>query len=78
MLVEAGPVGYEGGGAYFRRSFAVRGLMDTLFSSGGDSGSAIVAAKDGALLGLLYAGNGVETYACPATEALSALEATLA
>jgi len=77
VLVEAGPVGYDAGEAYFRRSFAVRGLMGTLFSSGGDSGSAIVAAHDGALLGLLYAGNGVETYACPATEALSALEATL-
>ena len=77
VLVEAGPVGYEGGAAYFRRSFAVRGLMGTLFSSGGDSGSAIVAAKDGALLGLLYAGNGVETYACPAAEALSELGATL-
>lgn len=77
VLVEAGPVGYDAGEAYFRRSFAVRGLMGTQFSSGGDSGSAIVAAQDGALLGLLYAGNGVETYACPATEALSALEATL-
>lgn len=77
VLVEAGPVGYDAGEAYFRRSFAVRGLMGTLFSSGGDSGSAIVAAQDGALLGLLYAGNGVETYACPATEALRALEATL-
>ena len=42
-LVEAGPVGYDAGEAYFRRSFAVRGLMGTLFSSGGDSGSAIVA-----------------------------------
>jgi hypothetical protein len=77
VLVEAGPVGYDAGEAYFRRSFAVRGLMGTLFSSGGDSGSAIVAAQDDALLGLLYAGNGVETYACLATEALSALEATL-
>ena len=77
VLVEAGPVGYEGGAAFFRRSFSVQGLMGTLFSSGGDSGSAIVAAQDGALLGLLYAGNGVETYACPATEALSALGATL-
>lgn len=77
VLVEAGPVGYDRGEAYFRRSFAVRGVMSTLFSSGGDSGSAIVAAHDGALLGLLYAGNGVETYACSATEALSALEATL-
>lgn len=77
VLVEAGPVGYEGGAAYFRRSFAVSGLMGTLFSSGGDSGSVIVAAKDGALLGLLYAGNGVETYACPASQALSELGATL-
>lgn len=78
VLVEAGPVGYEGGAAFFRRSFAVQGLMGTLFSSGGDSGSAIVAAQDGALLGLLYAGNGVETYACSAAEALNALGATLA
>ncbi len=78
VLVEAGPVGYEGGAAFFRRSFSVQGLMGTLFSSGGDSGSAIVAAQDGALLGLLYAGNGVETYACSAAEALNALGATLA
>jgi len=77
VLVEAGPVGYDRGEAYFRRSFAVRGVMSTLFSSGGDSGSAIVAAQDHALLGLLYAGNGVETYACLATEVLSALDATL-
>ncbi len=52
--------------------------MGTLFSSGGDSGSAIVAAQDGALLGLLYAGNGVETYACSALGALGALGVTLA
>lgn len=77
VLVEAGPVGYSAGEAYFRRSFAVRGVMGTLFSSGGDSGTAIVAAQDGALLGLLYAGNGVETYACLATEVLRILKATL-
>lgn len=77
VLVEAGPVGYSAGAAYFRRSFSVRGLMSTSFSSGGDSGSAIVAAQDGALLGLLYAGNGVETYGCLATEVLRSLGATL-
>jgi len=77
LEVLTGPVGYGAGAAFFERSFAVRGLMGTQFSSGGDSGSAIVAAKDGALLGLLYEGDGVETYACPAGEVLAALTLTL-
>ena len=34
-------------------------------------------AGGGAAVGLLYAGNGVETYGCPASEVLSGLGATL-
>jgi hypothetical protein len=75
-FVETGPVGYGAGVAFFERSFAVRGIMGTQFSSGGDSGSAIVSAHDGALLGLLYAGDGIETYACPAVAVFEALELT--
>ncbi|MGH7170870.1 MAG: hypothetical protein ACRELG_11375 [Gemmataceae bacterium] len=44
---------------------------------GYDSGSAIVSTT-GEVLGLLYAGNGTQTYACPIQSVLATLNCTLA
>jgi hypothetical protein len=49
----------------------------TLFSDHGDSGSAIVSTT-GEVLGVLYAGNGTQTYAFPIQTVLAALNCTLA
>jgi hypothetical protein len=77
--VQVGPVAYPAlGGCWFRRSFVIEGLDGTTFSQPGDSGSAIVRDSDGAVLGLLFAGNGVQTYACPIAGVLAILAATLA
>jgi len=46
-----------------------------MFSDHGDSGSAIVGAS-GKIVGLLYAGNGQQTYACPIDEVFKALKCT--
>jgi hypothetical protein len=54
----------------------IEGDNGTMFSDHGDSGSAIVRA-DGKVLGILYAGNGVQTYACPIDTVLSELKCTL-
>ncbi len=67
-----GPVGYAIGDCWFRGSFTVEGLDGEPFSDGGDSGAAIVRA-DGEVLGLIYAGNGVDTYACPIADVLAEL-----
>jgi hypothetical protein len=47
-------------------------LNGTLFSDKGDSGSAIVRTN-GEVIGLLYAGNGQQTDACPIEDILSSL-----
>jgi hypothetical protein len=67
-----GPVGYGIGDCWFRGSFTVEGLDGQAFSDGGDSGAAIVRG-DGEVLGLIYAGNGVDTYACPIADVLAQL-----
>lgn len=67
-----GPVGYAIGDCWFRGSFTIEGLDGCRFSDAGDSGAAIVRG-DGAVLGLIYAGNGVDTYACPITDVLAEL-----
>lgn len=72
-----GPVGYGIGPCWFRNSFTIVGINGTMFSDRGDSGSAIVRSKDGAVLGLLYAGNGTQTYACPIDLVLSAMDSSL-
>lgn len=59
-----GPVGYAIGDCWFRDSFTIEGLDGLPFSDGGDSGATIVR-RDGTVLGLLYAGNGEQTHACP-------------
>jgi hypothetical protein len=67
-----GPVGYGIGDCWFRGSFTVEAFDGQAFSDGGDSGAAIVRG-DGAVLGLIYAGNGVDTYACPIVDVLAEL-----
>ncbi len=72
-----GPVPYDPGACWFRRSLVIEGLADTLFSDKGDSGSAIVRAN-GEIVGLVYAGNGTQTYACPIDTVLTSFGCTLA
>jgi hypothetical protein len=67
-----GPVAYALGDCWFRGSFVVEGDHGLPFSEAGDSGAVVVRAT-GEVVGLIYAGNGVETYACPITEVASAL-----
>jgi hypothetical protein len=71
-----GPVTYDNKPAWFRNSIEIESADGTLFSDHGDSGSAIVNAK-GELVGLLYAGNGSQTYACPIAQVIAALGITL-
>ena len=72
-----GPVPYDPGLVWFRRSLTIEGLNGTQFSDRGDSGSAIVRTN-GEVVGLLYAGNGQQTYACPIEEALNGFGCSLA
>jgi hypothetical protein len=72
-----GPVNYHSGSVWFRRSFIIEGLNGTKFSDSGDSGSAIVRT-DGKIVGILYAGNGQQNYACPIDVILGNLNCTLA
>lgn len=75
--VVVGPVGYGIGECWFRQSIVVEGVAGTTFSDHGDSGSAIVRTSDGMVVGLLYAGNGSQTYACPINAVLSAFSCRL-
>jgi len=70
-----GPVEYDGKPAWFRNSIEIEGV-GMQFSDHGDSGSAIVN-DNGELVGLLYAGNGTQTYACPIAAVLAELGVTL-
>lgn len=70
-----GPIEYDGKPAWFRNSIEIEGI-GMQFSDRGDSGSAIVNDQ-GELVGLLYAGNGTQTYACPIGAVLEALGVTL-
>ncbi len=72
-----GPIGYSPGNCWFSQQFEIVGDHGTMFSDHGDSGSAIVSTT-GEVLGLLYAGNGTHTYACPIQAVLTALSCTLA
>ena len=71
-----GPVTYDFGPCWFRRSIVIEGINGSLFSDRGDSGSAIVRTN-GEIVGILYAGNGQQTYACPIDVALQNLDCTL-
>ncbi|MFP3604664.1 hypothetical protein [Paraburkholderia sp. SIMBA_053] len=70
-------VRYGMGTCWFQQSIVIEGVDGALFSDHGDSGSAIVRKRDHALVGLLYAGNGTQTYACPIDQVMSALNCTL-
>jgi hypothetical protein len=72
-----GPVPYDPGPCWFRRSITIEGLNGTQFSDKGDSGSAIVRTN-GQIIGILYAGNGAQTFACPIDTCLQNLSCTLA
>jgi len=71
-----GPIPYAPGPCWFNQQFEIVGDAGTLFSDHGDSGSAIINAA-GQVIGLLYAGNGTQTYACPIGAVLAALACTL-
>ncbi len=72
-----GPISYDPGNCWFNQQFEIVGDNGTMFSDRGDSGSAIVSTT-GEVLGLLYAGNGTQTYACPIQTVLAALNWSLA
>ena len=76
IATTVGPIPYAAGPSWFRRSIVIEGIAGTMFSDHGDSGSAIVGAS-GNIVGLLYAGNGQQTYACPIDEVLKALNCKL-
>ena len=69
-------VGYGSQEAWFRGSIEISNTGGVAFSDGGDSGSIIVNGS-GEIVGLLYAGNGTQTYACPIDAVVSALNISL-
>ena len=74
--ITVGPIGYAPGNCWFNRQLEIVGDNGTLFSDHGDSGSLILRTT-GEVVGLLYAGNGTQTYACQIADVLSALNCTL-
>jgi hypothetical protein len=77
VSIVAGPILYDPGPCWFHQQFEIIGTNGTLFSDHGDSGAAILSTT-GEVIGLLYAGNGTQTYACPIQAVSSALSCTLA
>lgn len=71
-----GPIPYAPGNCWFSQQFEIVGDHGTMFSDHGDSGSAILSTT-GEVIGLLYAGNGTHTYACPIQAVLAALSCHL-
>lgn len=71
-----GPVGYDPGPCWFEQSLTIEGDNGTMFSDKGDSGS-IIVRDDEKIVGLLYAGNGSQTYACPIDLVFAALNCKL-
>lgn len=77
LATVVGPIQYDPGSCWFRRSITIEGLNGTQFSDKGDSGSAIVRTN-GEIIGILYAGNGRQTFACPIDACFRDLNCTLA
>lgn len=77
ISVTLGPISYAHGPCWFENSFTIEGTNGATFSEKGDSGSVIVRKDDGKIIGILYAGNGWQTYACPINAALKTLKCTL-
>ena len=71
-----GPVGYEPGDCWFQNQFEIVGDDGVMFSDHGDSGSLVVSTT-GEVVGLLFAGDGVHTYANPIDDVLSKLNCSL-
>lgn len=76
VAVTVGPVPYDLGHCWFQDQFEITGDNGTLFSDQGDSGSVIVTTA-GEVVGLLFAGNGTQTYASPIQTVLTDLSCTL-
>lgn len=76
MGIVVGPIGYAPGPCWFRQQIEITGDNGSMFSDHGDSGSAILSTT-GEVVGLLYAGNGTHTYACPIQTVLTALSCAL-
>lgn len=76
VATTVGSIAYDFGDCWFRRSITIEGNDGTLFSDHGDSGSAILDAS-GEVVGIVYAGNDTQTYACPIGAVLTALGCTL-
>jgi len=70
-----GPITYSPGPCWFEQSLTIEGDNGTMFSNRGDSGY-IIVRTDGKIVGLLYAGNGTQSYACPIDLVFSALGCT--
>jgi hypothetical protein len=70
-----GPVGYASGPCWFRRSMLIESEGGKFFSEKGDSGAAIVRDDGtGTVIGLLFAGDGTQTWACPIEQVLRMLK----
>jgi hypothetical protein len=72
-----GPVDYDGQSVWFRNTIEIEGEGGTMFSDRGDSGSAIIKESTSEVVGLLYAGNGEQTYACPIDAVLAQLACSI-
>lgn len=72
-----GPVDYNGKPVWFKNSLEIEGDNGSSFSDRGDSGAIIMKEATGEVVGLLYAGNGTQTYACPINLVLSALNCSI-
>lgn len=72
-----GPVPYTVGDCWFRNALTIDGDNGMLFSDKGDSGSAIIKTN-GEVVGILFAGNGQQTYACPIDRVLQLLSCSIA
>jgi len=73
-----GPILYAPGECWFRRTITIEGKDGTMFSDHGDSGSAIIKSSTGQVIGLLFAGNGTDTFACPIDAVLGAFNCRIA
>jgi hypothetical protein len=74
--VVVGPVAYTPGPCWFRQCIIIEGENGATFSDHGDSGSSIVR-DDGMVVGLLFAGNGTQTFACDIGQVLAQLNCNL-
>lgn len=70
-----GPVYYRTGACWFKNCFVIEGFDGAVFSDRGDSGAAVVR-ETGEVLGLIFAGNRVQSFACEIDTVLHALDCT--